>query len=282
MLRRQFFRPILLLALMLASASVVAAPALHVATTLPPQGFVVTRVGGEHVKTTVLVGPGQNPHTFEPTPRQMAELAGADFYFRIGMPQEDAWLKRLRAANPRLDVIEPAGRNAEPGHAEDHAHLDPHQWTDPLQVWDWAERLRDAFSARDPAHRASYAANAARLIAELEALDREIRALIEPARRRTFLVYHPAWGHFAARYGLTQLAIEHEGKSPGAQQLAALIERARAEGLRTVFIQPQMGPKPAQAVAEAIGATLVSIDPQAPDYIDNLRRVARAIAKSLQ
>ncbi|MGF1547006.1 MAG: metal ABC transporter solute-binding protein, Zn/Mn family [Thiotrichales bacterium] len=268
-----------------------AAGALTVVTSLPPQGFVVERVAGTAASVTVLVGPGQNPHTFEPTARQIAAVAQADVYYRIGIPVEDALLSKLRSINRTMRVIDAreiapvtqvglsgGHANHHHGHGPDDPHHDPHLWTDPLNVARMAEQVATALSARDPERAADYQANAARLVAELQALDDELQALLRPLRQRVFLVYHPAWDHFAARYGLEQLAMEHEGKSPGPRHLARLIERARALQLRVLFVQPQMQTQDTQTLAEAIGARRVVIDPLAPDYIDNLRRVARAIA----
>src|SRR5690606_3888118 len=97
-----------------------------------------------------------------------------------------------------------------------------------------------------------------------------------------FLVFHPSWGYFAAAYGLVQVAIEHEGKEPGARALAGIIEQAKAEGIRVVFVQQQSAGASARAVAEAIGGRVVPLDPLAPDYLANLRRSAQAIAEALR
>ena len=106
----------------------------------------------------------------------------------------------------------------------------------------------------------------------------ELSATLSGLESRTFLVYHPAWGYFADAYGLTQIPIEREGKAPGARRLTALIEQARATGTRVIFVQPQFDRRAAERVAQAINGRVEAVDPLAPDYADNLRRVAGLIA----
>jgi zinc transport system substrate-binding protein len=232
-----------------------------------------------------MVRPGQSPATYDPTPRQVAALARADLYLRVGVPFEAAWMPRLRAANPRMRVLDAREgielRPHEGGdHGHDHGDLDPHVWTSPPLAKVMSANIRDALIELDAEHRADYEANYRAFAAELDALDAEIRALFEGLRNRRFLVYHPAWGYFAATYGLTQVAIERAGKEPGARALAALIDQARREEVRVIFVQPQFNRKSAERVARAIGGRVESMDPLAADYAENLRRVARAIAEA--
>ncbi len=284
---------LVVLALGLPAERVAAAP-LRVVVSLLPQRAIVEAVGGELVTVAVLVGPGRNIHTYEPTPRQMAALAEADLILPIGVPFERAWLPRLEAAHPGLpvlDLLAAAGiaplplighAHAEPRAPEPTGELDPHVWTDPLLVARLLPPLAAALAAADPPHAADYQAGAARFAAELAALDAEIRGLLAGLEGRRFLVFHPSWGYFAAAYGLEQVAIEHEGKEPGARSLAGIIARAKAEGIRVVFVQQQAATASAQAVAEAVGGRVIALDPLAPDYVENLRRSARLIAEALR
>ena len=143
-----------------------------------------------------------------------------------------------------------------------------------------AGSIRDALSKLDPANAQKYAQNHAVFTAELTALDNEIRTLLKGASKPNFMVFHPSWGHFADTYGLTQIPIEFNGKQPGARALTALIARAKQQQVSTIFVQPQFDSKSAQQLARAIGARVVIIDPLSPDYLNNLRNVARQIAAS--
>ncbi|MCK4727346.1 MAG: zinc ABC transporter substrate-binding protein, partial [Desulfobacterales bacterium] len=79
---------------------------IKVFVSIPPQAYFVERVGGERVDVSVLVGPGYSPATYEPMPRQIAELGKAKVYFRIGVPFENVWMMRISRANPHMNVID--------------------------------------------------------------------------------------------------------------------------------------------------------------------------------
>ena len=266
---------------------------LEVFVSVLPQATFVARVGGEDVKVSALTRPGQNHETFEPTPQQVADIARADLFIGIGMPFEQAWLPRLRAANPRMRVLDARegidllpldhhDHEGDPGHAgpvptADEAG-DPHLWTSPLLAARMSASIRDTLAELDPAHAEDYGRNQAEFAAELAALDQEIRLQLKDLPSRTFLVFHPAWGYFAQAYGLTQVPIEQGGKEPGTRTLVTLIEQARRDQIRVVFIQPQSDPRFAEQIAHAINGQVIAIDPLAPDYVANLRAVARQIA----
>lgn len=159
---------------------------------------------------------------------------------------------------------------------------DPHVWTSPPLVMHMIGVIRNKLSALDPAHAADFARNHDALVAELQALHRELHALLDPLPNRNFMVFHPAWGYFADTYRLTQVPIEHEGKEPGARALVALIDQAKQENIQVIFVQPQFDKRSATQVAQAIGGTVIAVDPLAAEYVDNLRRVGQQFAQALQ
>jgi zinc transport system substrate-binding protein len=272
-----------------AGAPAPAAAPLEVFVSVAPLQWLIERLGGERVEARVLVPPGRSPATYDPSPRQMTALAGADLYVRVGVPFERAWMPRITAANPDMAVMDLRGavvlRSMAPGHVHgpprgqgDSDARDPHIWTSPPNLIAMAELARDRLKALDPAGGPSYDARHARLVAELQGLDRQIRALLADVHARRFLVFHPSWGYFADRYALEQLPVEREGKVPGPRALGGLIEEARRAGIRLVIVQPQFSQRAARTVAEAIGARLVVVDPLAYDVPGSLLQLARAIA----
>ena len=268
--------------------------AVRVAVSVPPLAEFAERVGADRVSVQTLVGPGQNPHSFEPTVRQIEDLTAARLFWRVGMPFEEAWIGRLLAQSRAPSVLDaregldlPAvagqaaarGANDHRGSAYPHDH-DPHVWTSPVLVRTMVPRLAEALAAIDPANAALYRANAAAYAAELEALDAELRRTLATLKNRRFLVYHPAWGEFAATYGLEQIVIERDGKEPGARSLAELATRARREGIRVIFVQPQSSSRSAQTLAREIGARVIVADSLARDYAGTLREFARALVEA--
>lgn len=283
-----------LLALLLCCAALpVAAAPLQVFVSVLPLATFAERVGGDRVQVHTMVQPGHSPATYEPTPRQIAALADAALYLRVGVPFEAAWMKRIMATNPDMPVADlrdglrlrpqeahrhdDAGQHGHAGGAGSaaggHATMDAHVWTSPRLVRQMARTLRDAFTELDPAGADAYAANQAAFDAELAALDDALQQRLAGLNKRKFLVYHPAWGYFADAYGLTQVPIEQEGKEPGARRLTALITQARTEGARVILVQPQFDRRAAGQVARAIGGRVETVDPLSPDYAATLRRL---------
>lgn len=266
---------------------------LRIFVSVLPQKTFVERIGGPHVAVQVMVGPGHNPGTYSPTPRQVAALAGTDLYIRTGVPFEDAWMERIRAINPDLLVLDArsgidlraTGHHDDGVGQDDHDDrgigqntLDPHVWTSPPLVKQMSGSIRDTLTNLDPTNAQVYADNFAAFAAELDALDQNIRVLLKDLSNRRFMVFHPAWGYFADAYGLIEVPIEKEGKVPGARAMAALIEQAKREQIKVIFVQPQFDKRAASRVASAIGGRVVAIDPLAADFAANLLQVAGTIA----
>ncbi len=268
---------------------------LHVFVSVPPHAYLVERIGGDEVKVEELVPAGQDPHTFEPTPSQVVALARARLFFQVGMPFERRLVARIAASHAGLEVVDTrAGIELLEGvcticaegqpHGTPHHHHgepDPHIWLSPPLLKAQATTIADALCRVDPDRAASYRRNLAALIEELDDLDGRIGAELEPYRGRAFYVFHPAFGYFAAAYGLRQEAVEVEGKNPTPRQLRELIRRAQADGVEVLFVQPQFDTSAAEVVAEAIGGRVEKLDDLAPDLTANLERIAERIASSM-
>lgn len=261
---------------------------LRVFVSIPPQAFFVERIGGERVEVEVLLAPGQSPATYEVTPQQMARLSKADLFFSIGVPFEKQLLKQIARSLGELDIVY-TGEGIELRPISGHRHegevhtgaLDPHIWLDPKLVKVQADHIASALSALDPTNEESYRRNISGFLAELDSVDLAIRELLTPLRNRTIHVFHPAYGYFTDAYGLRQEAIEIEGREPSARELARIIEEAKGNGVKTLFVQPQFSRKQAQVIATEIGGEVVVLDPLAGDYMNNLWDIATKIATAL-
>lgn len=280
-------------------AAVMWAPAgsaqIRLFTSVLPLKHFVERVGGEYVEVESMVQPGHSPATYEPTPRQMAGLASAQAFIRVGVPFESVWMDRIAASNPGLSILDARdgvalidsrydshapGSTAAGQDGHGHSGMDPHIWLDPAVAKKITAKTRDYLAAEDPAHEMIYHRNADRFLQELDELDTRIRRLVENANSRRFLVFHPAWGYFARAYDLEQLAVEIEGKQPGPRSLARLIELSESGNIGTIFVQKQFSDRMVQSMAAQIDAKVVELDPLAEDYVGNLLSAARAIAGS--
>jgi zinc transport system substrate-binding protein len=257
------------------------AGALIVFVSIPPQAWLVERIGGTLVDVHVMVGPGQEPHTFEPQPRQLAELAKAALYFKVGVPFEERVAEKVAAAQGRLKLVDSA-RGIHSAGSHEHGEDDPHVWLSPRNLKIMAVNISAALTDADPGNAARYKANLSSLLAELDTLDSHLHKILAPYTGRSFYVIHPAFGRFGEAYELHQVALEEEGKPPSPRRLADLMKEAREDGARVVFAQPQFDRRSADALASAIGAEVVILDPLARDVPVNLVEIAEALVKALK
>jgi zinc transport system substrate-binding protein len=273
---------------------------LRVAVSVLPHAHFVERIGGEHVETTVLVGPGQSPHAYDPTPRQLEALAGCRAYFRTGIDFENGLVPRIEKLFKDLKVVDLRRgveiRKLTSAEATAHAHAgdahagcvheagapDPHNWLSPLNAKVQAQTIADTLAELDPPRADAFRRNLAAFHAELDQVHAEIGKALAPLKGREVFVYHPAFGYFLDAYGLKQAPVEINGKEPTARQLGELIERAKTSGVKVIFVQPQFPTKSAQAVAEAIDGAVVPLDDLAKDYLANLREMTRKIQEKFK
>jgi zinc transport system substrate-binding protein len=221
----------------------------------------------------------------------MTDLARARLFFALGWPFEKRLLAKTTAANPNLKVIDTragvplrtmAADELDPDEPGQKAgEPDPHVWTSPRLVKIQAAAIERGLAAEDPAHAADYEKNLRAFQEDLDRVDAKIAKALAPLKGKAIFVYHPAFGYFADAYGLKQVPVEVEGKEPSAKHLGAFIERAKAAGVKVIFVQPQFSAKSAEAVARAIGGAVVPLDPTAKDYLANLETMAEKISEAL-
>jgi zinc transport system substrate-binding protein len=270
---------------------------LSVFVSIPPQKYFLHQIGRQRVEVQVMVQPGASPATYEPKPRQMAAISRSQIYFAIGVPFEKIWLKKIAAANPEMPVVHTddgiqkipmaanraeSERQAGKDHQDPHGKFDPHIWLSPSLVMIQARTILNALVEIDPDHRAVYETNTKAFLANLEALDADLKKTFAGKQGLQFLVFHPSWGYFARSYGLKQVPIEIEGKDPKPAQLKALIEHAKKRHINVIFVQPQFSSRSAELVAREIGGRVIFADPLASDWSGNLRGVAQKLKTALK
>ncbi len=309
------------LILIVFQASAVATPSAEdtkptVFVSILPQKFFVQQICNNLMDVEVMTPPGASPHTYEPKPSQMAALSKAKAFFSIGVPFERTWIDRFAAANPGMKIVR-TDRNVEKmpmdafhrheeheeglegeGHEEhekEHGEkggeasrghgdivLDPHVWLSPPLVLTQSDTILEALVAIDPENAETYKANHGKFASKIRDLHEELEKDFAGKEGLRFMVFHPSWGYFAREYGLVQVPAEIEGKEPKPAQLKELIEKARERDIKVVFAQPQFSARSAELISREIGGRVVLVDPLAPDWDENLRRVADAIRAELR
>lgn len=247
---------------------------LLVVATIRPLGEFVEAVGGDRVDLMVLLPPGADPHTFEPTPAQMKRIENADLYVKNGAGLE-LWLERFPLEGQRVvdssEGVELIYLNGTP---------DPHIWLSPRCAMIQVENICRALIEADPEGREFYENNRDAYMNELRSLDEYLSSRLSGAKGRIFVVDHPAWSYLARDYGLTQIAIEEGEREPGPRHIADVIKTVKDSGIKAILVEPEFNPKMAEVIASEAGCEVVKIDPLAGDYINNMRAVGDIIAES--
>jgi zinc transport system substrate-binding protein len=262
------------------------------ALSILPQTYFAERIAGNHIRTVCMVGPGQNPHSYEPTPRQMGELAAAGAWvlsgseFEIGLrPKVEALFADLAIIDGtegvRFRTLEAHDDDDDNEKHEEEGGIDRHTWLGEEPAKIMAEKIRDACVAMDGDRASVYHANCAALIADIETEFSRLRTELAPLRDRTVFVYHPAFGYFLDEFGMRQEAVETGGKEPTPRELTGLIEKARNEGAAAIFVQAQFPVRTAQTVAAAAGAAVIALDPLAAEWLSNIRVMGNALKTAL-
>lgn len=260
---------------------------------LPAQTFVKA-VGGEKVNISLMVEPGNSPHTYEPKPSQMMDISKAELYFAIDVEFEDVWLPKFKDLNPTMKVIdltqnvekmqmqESHEKEGHEGHHHDaHGHQgeDPHIWTAPSNVKIIAQNIYNALIKKDPDNADYYKRNLDIFLASIDETHRQIMHILTSLEDgESFMVFHPSWGYFAKAYNLEQIAVEIEGKEPKPKELIYLLKEAKEEKVKAIFTQPEFSDTTAKIIAKELQIPVVKVSPLAANWSENLINIAKVIA----
>jgi len=246
---------------------------INIIVSILPQIDFVKNIGKDKVSVEAMIPPGFSPTTYEPSIEQLKKLSNADLYIRIGyIPFEKTQMKRLEDLNPEMKVMD----------SSDGIEIyenDPHIWLSPRLVKIQVESIYLTLAEIDPENQDFYENNKNEYLAKLDDLDLELKNAFSKIKGKKILVFHPAFGYLARDYGFEQIAIEIDGKEPSVENLANIIDTAKEENIKTIFVQRQFSTKSAEAIARQIGGVVVPLDPLAEDYIENLRRIGEEMGK---
>ncbi|PHS40673.1 MAG: zinc ABC transporter substrate-binding protein [Sulfurovum sp.] len=259
-----------------------------VVSILPQQTFVKA-IGGDKVNVSLMVQPGNSPHTYEPKPSQMIEISKADLYFAIDVEFEQVWLPKFKSLNPKMQIIDLADNitkiqmkhACEEGSHDEHAHegADPHIWTSPANVKIIAQNIYTALIENDPDNTEYYKRNFDSFLASIDETDKQVSDILSSLTdARRFMVFHPSWGYFAKAYNLEQIAVEVEGKETKPKALIHLLKEAKEKKVTAIFTQPEFSDTVAKIIAKELQIPVVKVSPLAPNWSENLIKIANTIA----
>lgn len=258
-----------------------------ITVSIPPFKYFVEKIGGADYQVNIMVPAGANPHIYEPFPEQISKLRKSIAYISNGyLGFEMTWLDRFYETNKMMSRLN-LGNNIVPLDSDHHhegEHVegaDPHYWVSPTCAFVMAGSIKDFLIELNPVHKQIYEANYQSLVSDIKQLDDKARGLFASVNNKSFMIYHPNLGYLARDYGLEEVTVEYEGKEPPPSRMKELIDFARNEELKTIFIQREYDSKNAQAIADEIGADLVIIDPLSEDWYKSTEDMIIALYNSL-
>lgn len=232
-----------------------------------PFAYVAQQVGGSFVEVSTLTSPGVEPHDLELKPRQVGSVQDADLvvYQKGFQPAVDAAVGQAgRSADDTVDVASLVTlKAATPAAGQSPGQPDPHTWLDPNTMIGLAKAVSVQLSRLDPAHRASYADNADKLISALRGLDHAFTSGLATCRTRTVVTSHAAFQYLADRYDLDQVPIAgiDPSNEPSPSQLRDIITLVRAKQITTIFTEELVSPAVARTIASEAGVSTATLDP---------------------
>ena len=243
-----------------------------ITTTIPPLGMILEPVAQGRSTVRVLLGPGDSPHTYEPSPSDVRAVSGSLLLMHTDR-HLDGWVATLPAERsvalaPMVPSSErlamPSGDATDSTRAgHDHGEMDPHFWTSPVTVRSILPALADTLCAADPAGCTQYRTNAEAMATDLEALDVQLASLLKPVQGERVVLSQPFFRYFLDRYDLDVADIVEPlpAKEPSPQQISRQIRRLQQNGAHVLFTQTQLPDRSARAVADAADLSTVNLDP---------------------
>jgi len=264
---------------------------LAVVASFYPLQWLSEQIAGDQATVSSLTPAGAEPHEYELTPPDVAEVAEADVVVHLStlQPSVDAAVRAQAgdrafdaADSARLDLAFRAGEgDADAADAAEGAVTDPHFWHDPMRMADVGDALAGAMGRADPDDAAAFTANAAELRAQLGTLDEEFRAGLADCASRDIVTSHSAFGYLAEAFDLHQVGISGlaPDTEPSPSALTDATDFVRAHHVSTIYFETLVSPEIAATVARETGAQSLQLDPiegltdtsQGSDYLEIMR-----------
>lgn len=257
-----------------------------VLVSLMPYRYFVEQIAGDLFDIEVLIRPGINHHDYDPSPRQIRNASRAAIFFYNGfLSFEENLLKTFQKTSPEMipvnlsEGIELISGHIcdDPTHRHKNVGVDPHTWLSLRNGVVIASNIMNALIKLSPEHQEQFEKNFAILKEKIYRLDEEFSSEFSKSPIRHFVIYHPALGYFARDYQLVQIAIEQDGKEPTPNQLKTCIETARRSGASLVLVQKEFDSENATILAKEIGGKVVTIDPLAFNWLENMENIGRLL-----
>jgi len=266
---------------------------LLIVVSIPPQAWFVSQIAGDNTEVIVLVPPGQNPHNYEPTPRQIRTLTSAKTWILSGTEFEISLRPKIEALFPDLLIVDGTEHVDfrllthhelhDCDHDHDHSSLeiDRHTWLGRIPAIKLINTVTQTLYRFDQENGDIYFERMNNTIWDINNVFDELKILLAPLYGKSVFVYHPSFGYFFDEFNIYQEAVETGGKEPTPRQLNLLIEKMIEEKPAAIFVQTQFPVNAARTIANTAGAQVLEMDPLAADWLENIRRMGETLQKAI-
>jgi zinc transport system substrate-binding protein len=252
---------------------------LHVVVGVAPHAWLVEQIAPTNTHISPLVAAGIDPHTFEPTARQVRQLYKADLIVCSGIPFEERVYEKLPKTQ-QAKILRFPRVQCETDNEKEHDHSEEqHFWLSPASLTADAKLCAKQLTGLRPAAASMIAANLKSTLTEIARTTKTISPDLAKLKGERVYTFHPILDVLADEFGFTEVAIETEGKTPSPRQLRKIINQAKDDGARLIITHPQFDKKSAALVANAIGAELIEFDPLARNPLKNIESLTTALTK---
>ncbi len=250
--------------LLISFCIVLVAKSSNIVVSILPEKSIVEAISDKNIKVFVVVPPGSEPHTFEPKPSIMKEIAKADIYFAIGVEFENSWLFKFKSQNKKLKIIY-LDKNIT------KINNNPHIWLSLNNLKIIAKTIYETLND------INLKKNYDKYIKKIETCDKDIKNILKYKKNKTFMTFHPAFTYFAKDYNLTQLSIEKNGKEPSLKELLQILKRAKQNGIKNIITSPEFSDKSAKIISNELHIKVIKISPLNPNICQTLKEVANSL-----
>jgi zinc transport system substrate-binding protein len=258
-----------------------------ITVSIAPYKYFIEEIAGNDFVVNIMVPAGADPHTYEPFPEQISRLRKSVAYISNGyLGFEMNWLERFYETNSTMKRLS-LGDGIDPLNSAHHHEgnriesADPHYWVSPSCALIMAASIKGFLCELNPSQKEKYEKGYQVLLLRIHEVDDKARELFSGVKNRSFMIYHPNLGYMAREYELEEIPVEFEGKEPSPSRLRYLIDRARKDHLKTIFVQREYDTKNAKAIAGEIGARIVLIDPLSENWLRSTTDIIEALHNSL-
>lgn len=256
---------------------------IGVAVSIGPEVEFVKAVGGDKVDVTLMVPSTADVHTYEPLPGQLTKVSSTKMYVAVGsgIEFENNYLDKLKTSNPSMLVVNASkGIKLIPNTAEEEDQtMDPHVWLSPRNAKIMVNNIYQGLVEVDPENQAYYQKNRDQYLEKLDELDKNTTEQLK-GKTRPILIYHPAFGYYAHEYNLTMVGAMINDEEPSPQRMAMMLDTARENNIKVVYLEPQYDPKFMNSLASQIDGQVILVSDLNENYLENMKNVALAFSRS--